>query len=106
MKEIVKKIMETEKEIRGRIDEAKAKAQKVVRGAETKSREVVEQGRHQAVHDGQELIERLSREAERERALQVSKVSGGSEELLQKKSAGIAKAVTRIHGLVTGKEAE
>lgn len=102
LKEIVQKIIETEKEVRGRIDETKAQAQKIVRDAETRSREIVDEGRQRAVQEGQELVERLKKEAEEERSQRVSQVSGGSGELIERKGGELEKAVEKIAKLVTG----
>ena len=101
MKEIVKRIMETETEIRDRVEDAHSEAQKIVRAAETGSRDIVEEKRLAAMKEGQALIERLASEAEEERALQVEKVSGGSAELLKRRSKEVEKAVARIIDIVT-----
>ena len=49
MKEIVQKIMDTEREIRERIEQAGGEAQKIVRRAEAQSRETEELSRQKAV---------------------------------------------------------
>ncbi len=96
--------MEAEKEIRGKVEDAHSQAQKIVRSAETSSREIVEKSRQKAVKDGQDLIERLTNEAEKERDLQVGKVKGGGAELMNKRSSEIEGAVKRIIDIVTGRE--
>ncbi len=101
MKEIVQRIMETEKEIRGRVEDAHSEAQKIVRAAESGSRDIIEEKRLAAMKEGQALIERLASEAEAERTLQVEKVSGGSAELLKRRSKEVEKAVARIIDIVT-----
>ena len=101
MKEIVKKIMETENEIRGKVEDAYLRAQKIVRAAESGSRDIIEKKRQDAIKEGQELIERLTGEAEGERALQVEKVKGGSAELLKRRSKEVDSAIGRIIDMVT-----
>ena len=101
MKEIVKKIMETEQEIRGKVEDAHSKAQKVIRAAESGSRDIIEKKRQDAMKEGQALIERLTAEAEAERTLQVDKVKGGSAELLKRRSKEVDIAVGRIIDMVT-----
>lgn len=103
MKEIVKKIMESEKEVRARIDEAHAEAQRIVREAEAKSREIVEQGRQKAVVEGQELMERMKRDAEAERKARLSRVGVSPDEVIKKRGAVIDLTVALIKDLVTGK---
>ncbi len=102
MKEIVQQILKTEQEVRDKIEEARKESQKIVRDAETRSREIVEEGRQKAVHEAQELVERLKREAEEERTRQIEAVRGGSPELIESRSREIDRAVERITRLLTG----
>ena len=104
MKEVVQKIMETEREIRERIDGAREKAQKIIRRAESESRDVEEQGRQKAVQEAHELIERMKREAEEEKNHHIEKVRGGSPELLGSKAKEIDTAAERIKRLILGLE--
>ncbi|MBN2184002.1 MAG: hypothetical protein JW746_01610 [Candidatus Krumholzibacteriota bacterium] len=101
MKEIVKRIIETEKEIRDKVEDAHSQAQKIVRAAESGSRDIIEKKRLEAMKEGQALIERLTAEAEAKRTLQVEKVRGGSAELLKKRSKEVDRAVGRIVDMVT-----
>lgn len=103
MKDIVKKIMESEKEVRASIEAARAQAQQIVRDAETKNREIIEQGRLQAVQEGQILLEKMKREAEEERKIQVSQVSIDTDEVMKKRGPNIDRTVAIIKDLVTGK---
>jgi vacuolar-type H+-ATPase subunit H len=105
LKEVVKKIMETEAEVREQIERAHQEAQKIVRNAEARSREIAEESRQQAVRGGQQLVERLKREAEEERDRQVGRVKGGSPELMKQKEREIEEAVAQIIGLITGEHA-
>lgn len=100
MKEVVRKIIDTEREIRERIERAREKAQKTVREAEVKSRELLEEAKQQAVREGQELVARLQHEAEEERDRQVEMVKGGSPELMTKKKKEINRAIQRIIDLI------
>ena len=102
MKEIVKQIVETENEVRGRIEEARAEAQRIVRDAETRSREIVETGRQEAMRESQELVARLRREAEDERTRQIEAVKGGGAELLAGKTVEIERAAADVLGIITG----
>jgi len=95
--------METENEIRGKVEEAHSSAQKIVRVAESGSRDIVEKKRQEAMKEGQALIERLTSEAEKERTVQVNKVKGGSSELLKRRASEVDKAVDKIVMMVTGK---
>ena len=104
MKEIVQKIMETEREVRERIDGTREEAQRIVRKAETESREVEEKGRQRAVGEAHELIVRMKREAEAEKNRQIEKVRGGSPELLETRAKEIGTAVDRVKKLVLGIE--
>lgn len=104
MKEIVKKIMETEREVRERIETAREEAQRIVREAEKKSRELTEEHRQRTTRDAQEMVERMKREAEAEKTLQIEKVKGGSHALIEKRSTEIERAVGRIVGVVLGTE--
>lgn len=104
LKEIVQKIIETEQEVREKIEVARKEAQDIVRRAEAQSRELEEQKRQEAVKQAQELIERLKREAERERDSQVENVKGGSKELIEKKGGEIDRAVERVTDLIIGIE--
>jgi vacuolar-type H+-ATPase subunit H len=105
VKEVVKKIMETETEVREQIEHARQEAQKIVRNAEARSREIGEESRQRAIREGQELVERLRREAEAERDRQVDKVKGGSAELMQAKEREIERAVAAIIELLAGERA-
>ncbi len=96
--------METENEVRGKVEEAHSEAQKIVRTAESGSRDIIETRRQNAIREGQALIERLTAEAEQERSQQISKVKGGSTEVLKKRSGEIEKAVSQIIEMVAGKE--
>jgi V/A-type H+-transporting ATPase subunit G/H len=102
MKEVVQKIMETEREVRERIDGARGEAQKVIRRAETESRDIEEQERQKAVQEAHELVERMKREAEEEKNRQIEQVRGGSPELLVSKAKEIDAAVERVKRLVLG----
>jgi vacuolar-type H+-ATPase subunit H len=104
MKEIVQKIMDTEREIREKIDRARSEAQKIVRKAESQSRETEELSRQKAVVEAHELVERMKREAEEEKNHQIEQVRGGSPELLESKAREIGTAVERIKKLVLGLE--
>jgi vacuolar-type H+-ATPase subunit H len=74
----------------------------IVRDAETRSREIIETGRQTAVRESQELLARLRREAEQERARQVDAVKGGGAELLAGKTAEIETAAAEVLGIITG----
>jgi len=102
MKEIVQKIMETEREARERIDGAREEAQRIIRKAESESREVEERGRQKAVNEAHELIVRMKREAEAEKNRQIEEVQGGSPELLDTKAKEIETAVDLVTKLVLG----
>jgi V/A-type H+-transporting ATPase subunit G/H len=94
--------MDTEREVRERIDGAREEAQKIIRRAETESRNVDEQGRQRAVKEANELIERMKREAEEEKNRQIDKVKGGSPELLASKAKEIDRAAERVKRLILG----
>ena len=102
MKEIVKQIVETENEVRGRVEQAHTEAQKIVRDAEAHSREIVEAGRQETVHESQELVARLRHEAEEERTRQIEAVKGGGTELLAGKKGVIEAAAAEVLGIITG----
>ena len=102
MKEVVQKIMETEREIRERIDGTREEAQKIIRRAEAESRDVEEQGRQKAVQEAYELIERMKREAEEEKNRQIEQVRGGSPELLGSRAKEIETAVEHVKRLILG----
>lgn len=104
MKEIVQKILETEKEVRESIDRAHADAQDVVRKAEDESQTVDERFRQEAMHEAQQITERMKREAEAERERMIESAHGGSAELLKKKSAEIKAASDRVLRLLLGIE--
>jgi vacuolar-type H+-ATPase subunit H len=104
LKEIVQKILETEKEVRESIDRAHGDAQTIVREAEERSRQVEEGVREKAMHESQEIAERMKGEAEAERQRQIERAQGGSSELLKKKAAEIKTAADRVLNLVLGIE--
>jgi vacuolar-type H+-ATPase subunit H len=104
VKEIVQKILETEKEVRESIEKAHADSQRIVREAEEGSRQVEERVRHAAMQKAQEITERMKREAEEERQRQIDAAQGGSAELIRKKSAEIKAATTRVTNHVLGIE--
>jgi len=104
MKEIVQKIMETEREVRERIDGAREDAQRIIRKAESESRDVEEQSRQKAVGKAHDLVERMKREAEAEKSRQIEEVRGGSPELLETKAKQIDTAVERVTNLILGVE--
>lgn len=104
MKEIVQKIMETEREVRERIDGAREEAQRIVRKAESESRDVEEKGRQKAVGEAHDLVERMKREAEEEKNRQIEEVRGGGPELLEAKAGEIGTAIDRVTKLVLGIE--
>ena len=104
MKEIVQKILATEKEVRESIEKAHADSQAIVREAEDKSRQVEEGVREKAMHEAQEITERLKGEAEAERQRQIAAAQGGSAEIIKRKSAEIKRAAQRVTNLILGIE--
>lgn len=96
--------METEHDVRERIDQARGQAQQIVREAEKRSRGLIEERRQKTAHEAQDTIARMKNEAEQERARQIEKVKGGSPELIEKKSSEIERAVRRVVDEVLGTE--
>lgn len=94
--------METEREVRERIDGTREEAQKIIRRAEAESRDVEEQGRQKAVQEAHELVERMKREAEGEKNRQIGQVRGGSPELLESRAKEIETAVERVKRIILG----
>lgn len=94
--------METEREVRERIDGTREEAQKIIRRAEAGSRDVEEQGRQKAVQEAHELVERMKREAEGEKNRQIGQVRGGSPELLESRAKEIETAVERVKRIILG----
>ena len=104
MKEIVQKILETEKEARDGVENARAEAQQIVREAEEKSRQVEEGVRKEAMQKAHSIMERMKEEAERERKQQVERAQVGSTEIIKKKKAEIETAAGRVTNLILGIE--
>ena len=104
MKEIVQKILETEKAVRESIERAHSDAQTIVRDAENQSGQVEEKVREQAMREAQEIAERMKREGEAERQRQIENAQGGSTELIKKKSAEIKRVAEQVTNLVIGVE--
>jgi F-type H+-transporting ATPase subunit b len=104
LKEIVQRILETEKEARESIERARADAQKIVREAEDRSGQVEEGVRERAVHEAQAIIERMKQEAEEERQRQLEKARGGSAEIIARKGTEIEAAALRVANLILGIE--
>jgi len=104
VKEIVQKILETEKEVRESIEKAHADAQAIVRKAEDTSRQIEEGVREKAMHEAQKIVERMKEEAETERQRQIAAAQGGSAALIRKKSAEIKDAAQRVTNLILGIE--
>ncbi len=102
LKEVVQKILETEKEVRESIERAHADAQAILRDAEHQSRLVDEKIRQQAIHAAQEIAERMKQEAEAERQQQTSQAQGARSELFKRKSAEIEAATKRVVDLIFG----
>lgn len=102
MKEIVQKILETEKEARENIERARSDAQEIVRKAEDKSGQVEEGVREKAMHEAQAIIERMKGEGDEERKRQIEKAQGGSAEIIEKKRAEIEAAAGRVTNLILG----
>ena len=104
MKEIVQKILGTEKEVRESIEKAHADAQAIVREAENKSSQVEEGVREKAMHEAQKIVERMKEEAEKERQRQIAATQGGSAALIKKKAGAIREASERVTNLILGIE--
>ncbi len=104
MKEIVQKILETEKEARDGIEKARAEAQQIVREAEEKSRRVEDEVRKEAAHEAHSIMERMKEEAEQERKRQVEHAQVGSAEIIKKEKAEIDAAAARVTDLILGIE--
>jgi vacuolar-type H+-ATPase subunit H len=104
LKEIVQRILETEKEVRESIEKARADAQDIVREAEDKSGEIEDAVREKAMHEAQEIAERMKKEAEAERQGQIAAARGGSESLLKTKGASVKEVAERVTNLVLGIE--
>ena len=104
MKEIVQKILETEKETRESIEKAHADAQKIVREAEDKSGRIEARVREAAMQEAQKKVDLLKGEAEVERQRQIAAAQGGSTELIRKKSAEIKAAARVVTNLILGIE--
>ena len=104
MKEIIQRILETEKEARDGIEKARAEAQQIVREAEEKSRQVEERVRQDAMRKAHSITERMKDEAERERMRQVENAEVGSAEIIKKKKSEIEAAASRVTNLILGIE--
>ena len=104
MKEVVQKILETEKEVRESIERAHAEAQSIVRKAEDRSRAVEEEFRLKAMAEAQRIAKRMKEEAEAERQRQIAAAQGGSAALIQKKASAIAETSERVAELILGAE--
>jgi vacuolar-type H+-ATPase subunit H len=104
VKEIVQKILETEKEVRDSIEKAHADAQTIVRDAEHKSREVDERVRQKAIHESQEIAERMKQEDEAERQRQIANAQSARSELIKRKSSEMKTATERVVNLILGIE--
>ena len=104
MKEIVQKILETEKEAREGIENARAQAQQIVREAEEKSRQVEEKVRQDAMRKAHVIMQQMSEEAERERKQYVERAQIGSAEIIKAKRAEIEAAANRVTNLILGIE--
>ena len=102
MKEIVQKILETEKEARESIEKAHVDAQAIVREAEEKSRRVDEGVREAAMQKAHAIVERMKAEAERERTQHVESARVGSAEIIKKKRPEIEAASGRVTDLILG----
>jgi vacuolar-type H+-ATPase subunit H len=104
VKEIVQKILETEKEVRESIEKAHADSQSLVREAEDKSRQVEEGVREKAMHEATAIMDRKKAEAEVERQRQIAAAQGGSADLIKKKNAVIREAADSVTNLILGIE--
>ncbi len=104
MKEIVQKILETEKEARDGIETSRAEAQRIVREAEEKSRQAEEGVRKEAMQKAHSIMERMKEDAERERKQQMERAQVGSVEIIRKKKAEIETAADRVTNLILGIE--
>jgi F0F1-type ATP synthase membrane subunit b/b' len=98
--------METEREVRERIEKSREEAQLIVREAEKRGRELVEERRQGAAREAQETIERMKREAESERERQIEKVQGGSSALIETRRTEIDRAAGRVAAVVLGAEGD
>jgi V/A-type H+/Na+-transporting ATPase subunit G/H len=104
VKEIIQKILETEKEARDGIERAREEAQQIVREAEEKSRQVEEGVRTEAMQKAHSIMERMKEEAEGERKQQVERAQVGSTEIIKKKKAEIEAAAGCVTNLILGIE--
>jgi vacuolar-type H+-ATPase subunit H len=104
LKEVVQKILETEKEVRESIERAHVDAQAIMREAEHQSRLVDEKIRQKAIHEAQEITERMKQEAEAERQREIAKAQSVRSELLKSKGAEIKAATERVVNLILGIE--
>ena len=102
MKEIVQKILETEREVREAIDRAHGDAQRIVHEAEARSRQIEDEYRQKATHEAQEIVERMKAEAEAERAKRIGSVQSGSADLIRAKRPEIARSADRVIKLILG----
>jgi vacuolar-type H+-ATPase subunit H len=104
LKEIVQKILETEKEAHDGIENARVEAQRIIRKAEDQSGQIEAGVREKAVLEAQKITERIKKEAEEERQRQIDAAQGGSAELIKKKSAEIEEAAENVTNLILGIE--
>jgi len=104
LKEIIQKILETEKEARESIERARADSQTIVREAEEKSRQVEERVRQDAMQKAHSIMEQMKEEAEGERKQQVERAQVGSAEIIKKKKSEIEAAADRVTNLILGIE--
>jgi vacuolar-type H+-ATPase subunit H len=104
VKEIIRKILETEKEARDGIENSRAEAQQIVREAEEKSRQVEEGVRKEAMQKAHSIMEQMKEEAERERKQQVERAQVGSTEIIKKKKTEIETVADRVMNLILGIE--
>ncbi len=104
MKEIVQKILETERIVRESVEKAHADAQRIVHEAGDRSRQVEENVRHTAMQEAHRITEQMTRDAETERERRIAAAQGGSAELANEKRAEIAGAADRVVKLIKGSE--
>jgi vacuolar-type H+-ATPase subunit H len=104
LKRQIDRILETEKEVREKIDQAREKSRKIIREAEAKSREIVDGGRKEAFSRSKDIVEDYKKRAKEERDRQIGGVKADTEDFFSQKRGEIEKAASRITEMLSDPE--
>lgn len=104
MKEVVARVLETEKQARQAVEEARLKAKTIVSDAEEEARKLSASVREKALAEGRRIVAAVEAEAQAQRDKELARSGQEGKNLWKDREAEIKASVDVLFAIVTGSE--